>query len=153
MNHQDFRKLTELLVRNNNMEYTDAISGKIEVINEVSPIKNDPDPTKVVFASGASRSKLMSWYSFVPRYFIARIAKVFEYGANKYGKENWKKGNQDFIDEIPDHIIEHVYRFVEENKNGKNETLTEDHLGNIGCNLVMLMHFAEQGKFPQRSQG
>jgi hypothetical protein len=113
----------------------------------------DVDPGIVTFKSGASRSKLMSWFTFVPRYFNQRIADVFRYGAKKYGIRNWQKGDQDFIDEIPDHIINHVYEYIEEVNNGGSGKDKEDHLANIGCNLVMLMHFQKQGKFPQRTQG
>lgn len=118
----------------------------------ISPVE-DPDPGKHVFKSGAARSKLMSWFSFVPRYFIQRIADVFRYGAKKYGLRNWQKGDQEFIDEIPDHIINHVYAYVEEVNNGGDGKSTEDHLANIGCNLVMLMHYQRQGKYPTRTQG
>lgn len=115
--------------------------------------QQDPDPGKVVFKSGAARSKLMSWFTFVPRYFIQRIADVFTYGAKKYGLRNWQKGDQDFIDEIPDHIINHIYEYIEEVNAGGSGKDKEDHLANIGCNLVMLMHFQTQSKYPQRTQG
>lgn len=121
--------------------------------NSNTNLVDDVDPGIVTFKSGASRSKLMSWFTFVPRYFIQRIADVFRYGAKKYGIRNWQKGDQDFIDEIPDHIINHVYEYLEEVNSGGTGKDKEDHLANIGCNLVMLMHFQKQGKFPQRTQG
>jgi Domain of unknown function (DUF5664) len=113
----------------------------------------DVDPGVVTFQSGAKRSKYMAWFTFVPKYFIQRIAAVFQYGAKKYGIRNWQKGDQEFIDEIPDHIINHVYEYIEEVNNGGSGKDKEDHLANIGCNLVMLMHFQREGKFPQRTQG
>ncbi len=93
---------------------------------------NDPDPGKHVFKSGAARSKVMSWLTMIPLFFLKRVAAVFEYGAKKYGLQNWKKGDQDFVDDIPNHIVNHLYLYLQGDR-------SEDHLANMTCNIIFLM--------------
>lgn len=86
------------------------------------------------FSSGAKRSEEKLPFHLISHDLLKRVAKVWDKGRKKYGAGNWQKGGMDFIQEIPDHIIDHIYAFL-------NGETTEDHLAHIVCNIQMLMHF------------
>lgn len=88
------------------------------------------------FASGAKRSSKKPRYDLILPVFLQRVAAVWTRGAEKYGEGNWQKGANDpeWIKDIPNHIIEHIYLYVSGDR-------SEDHLANIACNVQMLMYF------------
>lgn len=87
-----------------------------------------------VFKSGAKRGKLKPPYNLISLELLKRTATVWGLGRAKYGKGNWQKGGEDFANDAPNHILEHLYLYLE------GDT-SEDHLAHIVCNVQMLMHF------------
>jgi hypothetical protein len=70
----------------------------------------------------------------VPYSYIRGTAKVFMYGANKYGKWNWKKGLE--YSRLIDAALRHIYAFQEGHNNDAETRLS--HLYHASCNLAML---------------
>lgn len=91
------------------------------------------------FTSGAKRSKKMPRFDLISPEMLARVATVWEKGAEKYGQFNWQKGGPDFVADIPNHIIGHIYKYV-------SGDTTEDHIANIICNCEMILHFDSMSK-------
>lgn len=89
------------------------------------------------FASGAKRSKEMPRFDLLSRDLLERTAATWKEGADKYGEYNWQKGGPDFVKDIPNHIINHIFAYV------AGDT-SEDHLSHIVCNVQMLMHFGKK---------
>lgn len=94
-------------------------------------------PLMQEFTSGAKRSKVMPRYDLISAEFMDRVATVWGEGCKKYGEYNWQKGGDDFIRDIPNHIIGHIFAYI-------SGDTSEDHLANIICNCQMLMFFGEK---------
>lgn len=66
--------------------------------------------------------------------FIEGIAKVLEFGAQKYGRDNWRKGQP--VTKLLDSCLRHVFALV------KGEDLDQEsgqpHWAHACCNLMML---------------
>jgi hypothetical protein len=98
----------------------------------------DPDaelpktPEKAAFAAGAKRSVMKPYYHKIPRIALERLAKRYLQGAARYETmrqwrlfglcENWKLGDAYFFTDAFNHVIDHLYRWLEE---GSDE---DDHL-------------------------
>lgn len=99
-------------------------------------VKDESESLMKTFASGAKRSSVKPRYDLILPVFLQRVAAVWTRGAEKYGEGNWQKGanDQEWIKDIPNHIIEHIYQYIAGDQ-------SEDHLANIACNVQMLMYF------------
>ena len=76
--------------------------------------------------------------SFIPMELMEDCARVFQYGAQKYDRDNWKKG--DHATSLLDSLLRHVAAFQQ------GEYIDEEsglpHLGHIMCNVIFLTHVA-----------
>jgi hypothetical protein len=97
-----------------------------------------PAPPRKIFSSGASSSTEKPWYHLIPLAALKRVAARFEYGAQKHGEVNYRKGFDDpaFIKDRKNHLIEHVFRYVQGD-------VSADHLGAILCNAAILAELEE----------
>lgn len=103
--------------------------------DESAMIMRPPVEPKVeTFSSGAKRSTSKPPYTWISVELLKRVAAVWQAGAVKYGKGNWQKGGEDFISDIPNHCLEHLYSFLAGDA-------TEDHLAHLVCNVQMLIDF------------
>ncbi len=70
-------------------------------------------------------------------------------GAERYGKDNWKKGQKDseFWKDRIEHMIEHSYALLEMvNGESKSADLMDEHIRGIGSNWMFIQHFIEEIK-------
>ena len=73
--------------------------------------------------------------SLVPSEIIRCIARVREYGTNKYGDpENWKRVE---IDRYIDAAYRHLLAFIDDPK-GVDEESNLPHLWHLACNIAFL---------------
>ena len=96
------------------------------------------------FSSGAVRDAMQGkgMPSLIPIDALRKVAKRFEDGANKYGRDNWKMG-------IPasryiDSLYRHLWALMEDDD-------AEDHGGAVIWNamcLVQTLEWVKQGKLP-----
>lgn len=90
-------------------------------------------------ASRANAGKLR--YSMVDPLFLTELTKVLEFGAQKYERDNWKKGfkYQSVIDSIERHLL--AFR--------QGEDLDPEsgllHLAHVACNVMFLTHYFIKG--------
>lgn len=88
----------------------------------------------VTFASGAKRTDIKSRYELIDRVFLAGMADVLTEGLKKYGRNNWKKADIVFAQDAINHVIEHVYKFIEGDR-------SEDHLLHAACGLMFCDYY------------
>ena len=73
-----------------------------------------------------------------PSYIIG-TAKVLTFGANKYGRDNWKTAKPEDIQRYKDAIFRHLLAYLD------GETIDPEskmpHLDHISCNAMFLRHF------------
>ena len=84
-------------------------------------------------------SKVTLRLDLVPQTFIARVAKRFTDGAEKYGEYNYRAGLNSpvFIQDRINHMLNHLHLFlIEGNKN-------DDNLAALAWGVAMLMEFEE----------
>lgn len=106
--------------------------------HKVNLMQGDPGTSQSqmpVQASRANTGKLR--YSMVDPLFLTELTKVLEFGAQKYDRDNWKKGlkYQSVIDSVERHLI--AFR--------NNEDVDDEsgclHLAHAACNLMFLINY------------
>jgi len=100
-------------------------------------MKEKPTKRRHRFSSGAVRSEVKPRYDLIPLVALRRLANRYGLGAVKYGDYNWLKGGPDFVKDVPNHIIEHIFLWVSGDR-------AEDHLAAAAWGCCALMHFEEQ---------
>lgn len=95
--------------------------------------------------SGAVRDvrKGKGRYDLLTPLGLARVAGVYERGAEKYAERNWEKGMK--MGRYLDSAIRHIFQHIE----GKRD---EDHLAQAAWNLLAAVHTDEmikRGLFPK----
>jgi hypothetical protein len=72
-------------------------------------------------------------YTQIPPHYIRALSSIFAEGAEKYGKDNWKRGLNDpeWIEERINHAIDHLLRYLEGDR-------TENHLAKVGWAMCVL---------------
>lgn len=103
-------------------------------INETVLDTQVPDKG-VKFDSG--KAKL----SMIPRPSLEAIAEVFQYGANKYGKNNYRKGMQ--YSRLIDAAMRHLVAFADREDVDSESGLS--HLAHCATNLCMLIEYTKKG--------
>jgi hypothetical protein len=108
-------------------------------------------PNGVTFACGAKRSYVAPYYCAIPGNALRRLAMRYTTGSEKYDPKgwligllesaNWRKGDREFFSDVFNHVIDHLYRFLEE---GNEET---DNLAAAAWGVFALMWAEEQGIF------
>lgn len=72
--------------------------------------------------------------SYIPLDLMEDCARVFEYGAKKYARDNWKKG--DYMTSLFDSMLRHVAALQKGEYVDPESNLP--HLGHIMCNVLFL---------------
>lgn len=82
------------------------------------------------FNKGKLRWSLIDYKSIIP------LVEALEYGANKYSRDNWKKGliEHEILDSIQRHFVELV------NGNDFDDESGVRHEGHIMANLMFLLY-------------
>lgn len=76
----------------------------------------------------------LQWIPYEP---LTEVAKVFEYGAVKYGQHNYKCGMK--WSKMVGSILRHTYRFM--NGEDKDDESGLPHLAHAACCCLMLLYF------------
>jgi hypothetical protein len=97
------------------------------------------------FNTGAVRDAMVGkgMPSLIPIDALRKVARRFEDGANKYGRDNWKKGIP--ASRYVDSLYRHLWQLMEEDE-------LEDHGGAVIWNamcLVQTLEWIKQNKLPK----
>ena len=88
-------------------------------------------------------------WSLVDFEALEDLVRVLEFGAEKYKRDNWKKGLP--VREICESMLRHTFAFLRgediDNENGL------PHTGHILCNAMFLSHMAKRKEFDDRGKG
>ena len=81
-------------------------------------------------------------YSLLPKDELEEIVKVLQYGATKYGRDNWKLCND------KNRYIDALYRHLEAYRAGEmfDKDTNLHHLAHLACNALFLLYFDKQDK-------
>lgn len=96
------------------------------------------------------------YYAGIPYEALKRIALAANEGFIKYDKFNVFEQTyktlspEDFI-LMFNHVIDHVYKALDEVQNGSIHNGKEDHLGHAAMNLCMIMWATEKMKLPNKT--
>ena len=94
---------------------------------------NEPAKTSTAVKFDAGKPPL----GLISRYALEEEAKVMAFGAQKYGRDNWRAG-MDFS-RLADAALRHVYAFVDGEDKDKETGLS--HLAHARCCLAFLLEF------------
>jgi hypothetical protein len=124
-------------------------------------------PGDILHTEGAAEDKAMRFNSGKPQISMVLsaypalegVARVLEFGAKKYDRDNWKKGLD--LDEVLDSMLRHIGKYL----NGEYYDLNPEtgladenysglpHIDHIGCNALFLGYHTnretEDGRNPQ----
>lgn len=93
--------------------------------------------TKATYEGGATRSALQERYDLIPSAAMRAMARRLALGAERHGERNWEKGGSDFVQATKNHLIKHLFLFLE------GDT-SDAHLDAIICNAAFLCHFKDK---------
>lgn len=80
--------------------------------------------------------------SHIPREFLFQTAAVLDFGAKKYGRDNWKLGLDEhrLLSAAMRHLTYHADGEILDPESGL------PHLAHAACNIAFLLHFWQQKK-------
>lgn len=97
-----------------------------EQLKTITPIKYDQSKTD---------------WSLVPMECIEDIAKVLEFGAQKYSPNNWREGNGFKWTRVLNSLFRHIFAFARGEDNDPETGLS--HLAHAGCNIIFLLYYVK----------
>jgi hypothetical protein len=93
------------------------------------------------FEGGATRSSKGRRFDLIPRAANEALARRLELGAEQHGENNWKQGGAEFRRATVNHLLDHIYDYIEHGN--AHEANTDA----IITNAAFLCHFeAEDAK-------
>lgn len=101
-------------------------SGKSVKRSDLLPKSDAPMET---LDNGAKQSAVTYRYDLIDPFALAALAKVLDFGAKKYGDNNWHGIP---LESHLNHAVAHVYAFIAEDKE-------EDHLSHAFTRLMMAL--------------
>lgn len=81
-------------------------------------------------------------WSLVDFESLESMVRALEFGAEEYGKHNWKKGLK--ITEIIESMLRHTFSYLNGEDNDKKSGLS--HIGHIQANAMFLSYMHEKMK-------
>lgn len=97
---------------------------------EITPITSKPE-------EGLKYDEGKTDVSLLPSKALTEVAKVLEYGANKYHRENWRKGIK--YSRVYSAAMRHMMEWKDGQKHDP-ETL-RSHIAHAACNLLFLLEY------------
>lgn len=80
---------------------------------------------------------------------LTGLARVLEFGANKYSAWNWVKGMP--LDQVLDSTLRHIAAIQRGEELDAESGLP--HIDHVQCNTMFLSHFYHEGRWPELSEG
>lgn len=80
--------------------------------------------------------------SLVEPAYVLGTAKILTFGAEKYGKDNWKTAKAEDIERYNDALLRHLYAYLGGEKIDPESG--QPHLYHISCNVMFLDYFDRQ---------
>lgn len=101
-----------------------------------------PDAEIVVNEQGGKQSKAVAAFNLMDAPAMIRLGKVLQYGASRYGRDNWRKIScEDHLNHALSHIFAHLA--------GDRQ---DDHLGHAFCRLMMACATEDDGSVERRPE-
>lgn len=85
------------------------------------------------FENGVKREHLRPRYDLIPKEGLEELAIRFTQGAEKYGEYVWQGAGDDFFKDIPNHMVDHLWNYMNRIDNGEDNDI--DNLAAVmwGC--------------------
>lgn len=110
--------------------------------------KKTMQPEKQSFEGGATRSKKDIDLTLIPKSAVMAIGRRLTFGAARHGRNNWRKGGEEFRLATITHLMEHLLDYIE------NGNETEANTDAIICNAAFLCEYEERMRYkPNDSMG
>lgn len=116
----------------------DGDTGEILSIRP-TPVKEDPAVTETALRYNAGKPKINQ----IPMDFLAELGEVYEMGAKKYARDNWKKGMDWSI--CADAAYRHFLLAFWYQRVQKDEESGLHHLAHAVWNLIALWYYEKHG--------
>lgn len=98
----------------------------------------DTTQAEVGQTTGAKRDEYRLRYDLIPKFFIDELASIFEEGL-RYGQDNWKKGGEEFVADLINHVEDHYLRYTDGDR-------SEKHLAKVAWNALARAWYDAQEK-------
>ncbi len=103
----------------------------------VDEANGDAAEKTVTMDNGSKRSHLPGRRDLIPKAALDALAGRLEYGAKKYGENNWRHGGELMRQSCINHLINHIFDYIE------NGNVEDNNTAAIITNAAFLCHFEE----------
>jgi hypothetical protein len=79
--------------------------------------------------------------SLIPKSAVMALGRRLTLGAQRHGRNNWRKGGEEFRVATITHIMKHLLDYME------NGNITDDNIGAIICNAAFLCEYEERSPY------
>jgi len=93
---------------------------------------------KQTFEGGATRSKKDIDLTLIPKSAVIALGRRLTLGAERHGRNNWRRGGEEFRSATITHLMEHLLDYIE------NGNVSEANTDAIICNAAFLCEYEER---------
>lgn len=111
-----------------------------QTMNTVTNLANAvhrEDPKTATTAVRFDQSKT-DW-SLLPMDALEEVVKVLEFGAVKYDRDNWRRGEGFKYSRVVNSLLRHTYAWMR--GEDRDPESGYSHLAHMGCNIVFLLYY------------
>lgn len=101
-----------------------------------------------IFPSGAKSETLNLGLDQIPLEALEEIGKRFVKGEARYGRDNWKSGDEEWLRERANHAVKHLYQYIQ---NTDSEDSPIDNLAAVGWFAVIAISLTKQKQKPSQA--
>jgi hypothetical protein len=91
----------------------------------------------IEYKSGMKRSSRKPRFDLIDSDWLRGVAEVMTEGCDKYGANNWRKGDRDAAIDAVNHLQDHLLLL-------KDGDVTEQHIFNLSCNAMFISYYMRQ---------
>lgn len=95
-----------------------------------------PTQPMVEYASGMRRSSRKPRFDLIDSDWLRGVAGVMTEGCDKYGANNWRKGDRDAAVDAVNHLFDHLLLL-------KDGDVSEKHIFNLSCNAMFVSYYLQ----------
>lgn len=109
------------------------------VDNLVTSVKLEEDLDPKTATTAVRFDKTKTDWSLLPMDALEEVVKVLEFGAVKYDRDNWRRGDGFRYSRVVNSLLRHTYAWMR--GEDRDPESGYSHLAHMGCNVLFLLYY------------